>query len=100
MRQAWNVTPVKTAAYTARPGELVQVDTTAGVVTITLPNATGPAMKGREIQIFDQGGAAATHNITIAASNSQTFNPTSGNTISTNSQAKTYVSDGANWIVK
>jgi hypothetical protein len=97
-RPHWNVTKVKTAAYSAVAGELVKVDTSAGAVTVTLPDAL--AAHGLEVMVFDYGGAAATHNITVSPRGSETITPAGGGTISTNSSAKTYISDGANWLAK
>jgi len=96
-RPLWNVTPVKTADYHAVVGELVKVDPSGGVITVTLPDAI--AAHGESVCVFDYGAASATHNITVSTVHSQTITPSSAGTLSTNSIAKTYTSDGANWIV-
>lgn len=90
-----SVTAVKTLAYTAVIGDFVQVDSTAGIQTTTLPTAVG--VKGQRVTVKDQGGAAATHTITVATTSSQTIDGASTLTITTNHAAKQFVSDGANW---
>src|SRR6185436_19144116 len=69
-------TAVKTGAYTAAANEYVPVDTTAGVVAITLP--TAPADKTRVgVKHVIQGGTNA---VTIARGGSDVFNRAGGST--------------------
>lgn len=69
-------TSVKTAAYTANAGDYIPVDTTNGVVTITLPIA--PADRTRVgIKMVVQGGVNA---VTIAAAAGSVFNKANGST--------------------
>lgn len=66
------VSTVKTSNYSMTVSdELIQVDTTGGAVTITLPNSTGTP-KGRFI-VKDVGGAAQTNKITIQRAGSDTI---------------------------
>ena len=93
----WTVTPLKTADYTAVAGEFVLVST-AAAHAITLPTAVGVA--GKKIGVKDAAGAgAATNNITIATTASQTVDAAAPAVISTNRGVRVYVSDGANWFV-
>jgi hypothetical protein len=98
--QSLTPTAVKTAAYTAAPGDLVPVDTTAGAVTITLP--TAPADRTRiAIKMVAQGGTNA---VTVAAGGADVFNKTGGGTTLTLSlllQAVNlqYRASGAIWYV-
>lgn len=89
-----NVTNILTAAYTANVGQLVQIDSSAGVITVTLPNAK--YCKGQSIRVFDSGGAAATHTITVAASHSQSILGTA--TITANNGSRNFTSNGTNWL--
>ncbi len=69
-------TAVKTANYTAGANEYVPVDTTSGVVTITLP--TAPADRSRVgVKHIIQGGTNA---VTIACGGSDVFNKAGGST--------------------
>ncbi len=93
----WTVTALKTADYTAAAGEFVLVST-AAAHTITLPTAVG--VPGKKIGVKDAAGAgAATNNITIATTASQTIDATTPAAITTNRGVRVYVSDGANWFV-
>jgi hypothetical protein len=93
------VTPVKTSAYGPAAGELVQVDTTGGAVTVTLPTAVGIA--GKRIRVQDQSGAAPTNAITVATTSAQTVNGSATIAkLTTAFASATYVSDGANWITE
>jgi hypothetical protein len=53
-------TAVKTAAYTAAPGDLVPVDTTGGAVTITLPTAPADGAVVAVKQILGTAGVTIT----------------------------------------
>jgi len=92
----WNVTGVKTAAYTAVLGDFVPVNTVGGAVTITLPTAVGGA--GQRIQIKDTG-SAGTNAITVAVTSAQTVDGTTPATIAVAKASRIFVSDGANWYV-
>lgn len=89
-----SVTPVKIAAYTAKPGEMVLANPTGGAFTITLPTAKGIAGRSIVIQEF----AGSTTAITVAASLAQTINPSSATSLTTAYGRKTYTSDGSNWF--
>ena len=69
-----------------RTDQLVVVDTTAGVVTVKLPNLTASIVDGLFFHVKDVGGNAATHNITVARfSGSHTIDgATADTTISAN----------------
>jgi hypothetical protein len=69
-------TAVKTSAYTAVAGEFVPVDTTSGVVTVTLP--TAPADKATVgVKHVVQG---STNTVTVATGGSDVFNKAGGST--------------------
>ena len=68
-----NVSAVVTATTTLTPAHsVVQVNSTEGAITITLP-ASNSAMAGRTLLIMDTGGAAATNFITITRAGSDTI---------------------------
>jgi len=75
---------------------LVYVDTTGGVVTITLPTAAG--IGGRCYKIVDSGGQAATNNITIA-SNGGNISGSSTQTMIDNYSSDDVCSNGTNWFI-
>lgn len=81
-------TAVKTGNYTANPGDSVPVDTTSGVVTVTLPNA--PASLSTVAVQHVKGGNA----VTVAAAGSDVFQVAGGTT--TRSLA---VTDGLLWVL-
>lgn len=67
---ALTATTVKTASYTASPGDFVPVDTTGGPVTITLPS--GAADQARVgVKLVRQ---AAANTVTVACPGTVTFN--------------------------
>lgn len=69
------------------------VDCTSGTFTVTLPTAVGIA--GREYVIKNSGTGV----ITIATSSSQRIDANLTLTLSTQYEAATIVSDGANWKI-
>lgn len=73
----------------------VFVNSTAGVVTVTLPTAVGCA--GQRYVIKDWKGQSATNNITIGTTSAQTIDGAATKVLTTNYQSATVVSDGANW---
>lgn len=88
----------KTAAYTATvANQIILVDSTSATVTITLPTAV--SINGRRYTVKDWKGKAATNNITIATTSSQTIDGVTTKVLTVNYQSYTVVSDGANWAV-
>lgn len=88
----------KTANYTAtNQDHNILVDATSAAVQITLPTAA--TLAGQEFCIKDWKGQAATHNITIATTASQTIDGASTKVISTNYGSVRVVSDGTNWSI-
>jgi hypothetical protein len=77
--------------------QLVAVTGNSAAVTITLPTAVGNT--GDWFIVKDEGHAAATYNITIATTSSQTIEDGASTTalINMNGQAIAVYSDGANW---
>lgn len=85
----------KTAAYTITDSDnIIDVDTTAGAITITLPTAVG--RNGREYRITKIDAAA--NNVTIATTSSQTINGAATKVLTTQWQSTLLYSNGANWI--
>lgn len=75
--QNFNVTAVKTSAYTTLAGDFVPVDASGGNVTITLP--TAPHDKTRVgVKLINLGGS--TNTVTIASGGGDVFNKTGGAT--------------------
>ena len=89
----------KSGNYTASDGDNLFVDTSGGVVTITLP--ASPSI-GNQVKIIDSHGTAATNNITVGR-NSQKIQGTAADlTISTNRAGISlvfYDSDNG-WLLK
>ena len=77
--------------------QVILVDSTSAIRTITLPTAVG--IKGKLYTVKDWKGQSATNNITIATTSSQTIDGASTVTMSTNYQTVRVVSDGSNWSV-
>jgi len=85
--------------YSALLGEVIRVDTTGGVVTVTLPDQQG-RMVGEEITIKDFGGNALTNNITISPSGTDTIDGAASDTIAVNNGFRKYISDGSgDWMI-
>lgn len=88
----------KTANYTATSSDCnILVDSTGGVVTITLPTAVGIA--GRIYNIKDWKGQSLINNITIATTSAQTIDGAATVAILTAYREVSVTSDGANWSV-
>lgn len=90
---------VKTASFTAVAGQGYFVDSSSGIITITLP-AT-PAL-GDEIFIVDYAGTFATNNITIANNGKNIQGVLNSATLSTNKQSIQLVYSDATqgWLVQ
>jgi hypothetical protein len=86
---------VTSATFTVRPRDRIIGVSFAGVVTITLPSATG--VDGRYI-VKDESGAAAANNITVQGPSGQTIDGAATNTISTNYGVRGYYSNRTNWF--
>jgi hypothetical protein len=88
---------VKSAAYTAAPGDVVLVNATAGAVVIELPLVAlgGPVVVKKTDSVA--------HNVTVKTSDSATVDGVAGSTglvLSTQYATATFVSDGvSNWTV-
>ena len=76
--------------------QIIGVDTTGGVVTITL--STGMVVAGSVIIVKDEGGNAGTNNITVDTEGSETIDGAATDTISSNFGSQGYYNDGANWF--
>lgn len=84
----WNVTPVKTANYSAGMGDCVRCDPSGGGFTVTLPAVTS-ADGGRQIKV--KNTTSSTNTITIAATGSATLEVSS---ISAAHGVITFIYDG------
>lgn len=87
----------KTSNYTTSGEEVIYVDSSGGVVTITL--ASSDAAAGRSILVVDEAGSAGTNAITIDTEGSETIEGSSSTSISTNFGTATLESNGTNWVV-
>ena len=90
---------VKTSSFTAVAGEGYFVNTTGGVITVTLPAS---ATIGNEIAIIDYAGTADTNNITIARNGHKIQGATSDLTILTERAGFTlvYVDATQGWLLR
>ena len=93
----WDTT-AKTASFTAVSGNGYFVNTTSGVITVTLPATPSP---GDIVAVADYAGTAATNTITIARNGSNFEGGTENGGITTNRQTATfvYVDGTQGWIV-
>ena len=94
---AWQA--VKTSSFTAVAGEGYFVNTTSGVITVTLPAS---ATIGNEIAIIDYAGTADTNNITIGRNSHKIQGAASDMTVSTERAAFTlvYVDATQGWLLR
>jgi hypothetical protein len=93
----WQTGSIKTADFTAANGEGYFVNTTSGVVTVTLPSSPSA---GNIVAIADYAGTSATNKITINRNSSPLEGGTTNGEISTNRQTATlvYVDATQGWI--
>lgn len=91
------INPISANYFISDLDQVVLVDSTAGVITVTLPSAA--TIPGRRYTIKDWKGTSATHTITIATSASQLIDGSSTQTLTTNYQAIEVVSDNINWSI-
>ena len=94
---ALNWQSVKTSNFTAVAGEAYPINTTSGVVTITLPSS--PSV-GDTVQFLDYAGTFATNKVTIGRGGSNIQGSTSDGAVSTNRQTVTlvYVDATKGWL--
>ena len=85
-----------TVSYATLGETIVGVDTTGAIATITL--ATADVKAGHTVVINDEGGAAATNNITLATEGSEKIDGSATATISTNSASLRLYCDGTDWF--
>jgi hypothetical protein len=83
--------------YTSSNEAIIGVLTSSSAVTVTL--ATTDAVAGRILIIKDEGGYAATRNITIARNGRLIDNVASNKVINTNYGVIRLYSDGTNWFM-
>ena len=91
------VNPVVAAYSISELDQIILVDSTSAIRTVTLPSAA--TMPGRRYTIKDWKGQSATHNITVRTTASQNIDGSSTAVLSTNYQAIEVASDGANWAI-
>ena len=87
-------TPITKAQFNGIAG----INSSAAVRAMYMPDAT--TVGGQELRIQDEGGAAATHSITVYPHGSQAINGASTYVISTNYGGARVYSDGANLFAK
>lgn len=94
---------VASSISTSSDDYYIGVDSSAGAFTVTLSSAD--ATDGRELVIHDDGGNAATNNVTIDTEGTETISGEAfggGNTsiaLTSNFQSVKLRSDGSNWFV-
>lgn len=77
--------------------QVVLVNSTAAVRTVTLPTAVG--REGRRFTIKDWKGTAATNSITVDADGTETIDGATTYVMNTNYESVTVVSDNAGWSI-
>jgi len=85
-----------TANVTTSGEEVVLVDTSGGVVTVTL--ASADANNGNFVSVVDVAGAASTNPITVDTEGSETIDGNGSQEMANNYGALIVASDGANWF--
>jgi hypothetical protein len=91
-------TITKAVNYTvALTDQIILVDSTSGVLTVTLPSAVG--ITGQQFSVKDWKGQSATNNITIATTSSQTIDGVTTKILNVAYVSYALVSDGANWAI-
>ena len=99
------LTPVKTANYSAVPGDLVACDVSGGAFTVTLPTAPADQTVIGVVLVTSAtspGATAATTMLTVATGGSDVFSKTGGSTTAAvvlTNQMETYIYNtaGAIW---
>ena len=92
-------TAVTAATYTLQLSDYyVGVDSTANPVTLTVP-AASTAAEGQTFAVKDEGGQAATNNITISRSASDTIDGDISILIESPYGSVMLYTDGANWFI-
>ena len=91
------VTPVKTAAYTAKSNELVRLNSTASAFTVLLP--ASPA-DGAQVSFLDISGTCATRPVLIAGNGHSVIGDVEGISLNINYGVLelVYNSTTANWV--
>ena len=83
--------------------EIIGVTTASGIVTVTLPqiSALSTPSKHKKYNIIDEGGNAASNNITIATTGGDTINNAASPLIISSNNAITnlYSDGGTNWVL-
>lgn len=88
----------KTGNYTLTGADYTAAfDTTSSALTATLPTAVG--VTGKVYKVKDWKGTAATNNLTVNTTSSQTIDGVTSVTLNTAYASLTVQSDGANWII-
>jgi len=87
-------TAVQTGAIAAALGELIRVDVSGGVATVTLPTAVG----GTNREIWVKLTTAATNNCTINTFGGETIDGAASHVMNTDYEWVKLRSDGANWM--
>lgn len=77
--------------------DYVGADSSGGAITLTLQSVA--ALSGKRYIIKDEGGSAASNNITIATQGSETIDGASTFVINTSYMSKTVISDGSDWFL-
>lgn len=94
----WTVTTVKTSAYTATVGELVQVNASGGSFSIHFPTAVGNS--GKRIGVLKVLADTSFNAVTMDGNGSETLDGATTRKCCTAGEFFVYVSDGSNWIGK
>lgn len=84
----------QSTSFTAAAGKTYLVSTSGGAVTVTMPAAALNAF----VRIKDSAGAVDTNAITINTPGAETIDGAASETIDSNYQSMTLVSDGTNWF--
>lgn len=102
---AYTLSTIKTTNYTVAvdgTDEFVQVDTSGGAVTITLPEISTITVTGNKLRIIviDVDGSASTNNITVSRSSTDTILGQTSYTMNLDYSSVSFVSNGSDkWLV-
>lgn len=89
------MTDTKTAAYSAKIGELVLCNPTGGGFTVTLPTA----VSNNGLFVVVKNNSASTNTITVDGEGSETIDGSANATITTARGRMWVVSNGAGWVI-
>lgn len=91
-------TTVTSSTYSSADEELILVDTATIAAASTITLSSSDVETGSTIVVADVSGSASANPITVDTEGAETINGGASSTISTDYAARTFSSDGTNWV--